>query len=87
MKILIGILILLFVLTTIGFSGIAYAQGASCAQTFEQVAYVDYEAEEAYQQQKSGHFLERREQYRDDRSWNEFSSERSENEFHYDNNF
>jgi hypothetical protein len=93
MKFLIGILILLFVLTTIGFSGIAYAM--ECANVFYSRVESPMEQESHTGWNEFG--LYRMPQYLDsshytpntpnENNWNEFQSPRSENEFYYSETF
>ncbi len=94
MKFLIGVLILLFVLTTIGFSQIAYAQ--DCTAVFEDHSATSfyearvYESREGWNEfntSRSPYFLEPRERIQNDRDWNEFETPRNDNEFHINDNF
>lgn len=92
MKFLISILILLFVLTTLGFSGIAYAATSCEVSYFENSPYEreTYEDASRYEVEfinsQTAYFNEGQRRIRDERQWEEFT-DRVDNEFNYNDNF
>lgn len=89
MKLLIGILILLFVLTTVGFYDVAYAATA-CERTFEELTpereYEALELEYYNHMRRNSHFLETRQ--RDQfNPQDDFSNHQYESWDHYNINF
>lgn len=91
MKFLIGVLILLFFVTTLGFSELAFAN--TCNITFEeptpdlnresQIEYLN----NAQFVESSNYFFEGQRRPQDMRSWDEFGQYRESSEFEYNQNF